>query len=72
MTIMDGDITKGWIRERWVLKKFLGSSVYIPEPVFNYAKRISEFTGLPLNEVLQSHPVGNLIKRWSKMIEVHI
>lgn len=66
--LVDGDITNGYVRKRVILKVLLGRA--IPEPIFNYAKRISEITGLPLEEVLESRPVKNMIKKWTKIVYV--
>ena len=68
--IIDGDITRGFIRKRKILSKFLGIK-YIPEPIYNYAKRISEITGLPLEEVLNSKPVRRMLEKWTKLVPVH-
>lgn len=42
----------------------------IPRPVFEYAKKISEITGLPLEKVLESEPVKNLIKKWEEKVKI--
>jgi len=44
----------------------------VPRPVYEYAKRISEVTGLPLREVLRSQPVQSLIKRWTEHVRVQL
>lgn len=71
--IVDGDITKGFIRKRVLLFRLftLLGVEYIPEPIYNYAKRISEITGLPLEEVLKSKPVRKLLDRWTKYVPVN-
>ena len=44
----------------------------LPEPVYNYAKRISEITGLPLEEVLLSKPVQNMAKRYERKVRIRL
>jgi len=75
----DGDITTGWIRKkRPFLSLFFGdeknsvgtSKMRIPKLVYNYAKRISELTGLPLQIVLRSRPVQNLMRKLQEYVEV--
>lgn len=67
--ILDGDITTGFLRKRKILAQILGVK-YVPEPIYNYAKRISEITGLPIEEVLESRPVKNMIRKWTKLVPV--
>lgn len=69
MTIFDGDITKGWLRERVILKFILG--VRIPKLAYEYAKGISKVTGLPLEQVLKSKPVREYIKRLREEVVIH-
>jgi len=66
--LTDGDITKGWLRNRWVLAALLESSKEnstvvkpheLPPVVRKYAESIAKLTGLPLSEVLKSKPVLN-------------
>lgn len=64
--LLDGNIVSGWIRKRRVLARIFGEP--IPEPIYNYAKRISEITGLPLEEVLQSKPVRRMLEKWTKYV----
>ena len=44
--------------------------VELPEPVYRYAKGISEATGLPLSAVLESRPVRNLARAWERRVRV--
>jgi len=46
--------------------------IEIPKPIFEYAKRMAEFTGQPLREVLKSKPVQNLIKKYEEKVVVEI
>jgi len=84
--VTDGDITKGWIRDRRLLRLIFSrlvpsrssssplgrSTMEIPEPVYNYAKKISGVTGLPLEQVLKSKPVRRMIERWTKYVRVEL
>ena len=57
------------LRERPIL----GSPIIreeVPKPAYNYAKRISEVTGIPLSEVLRSQPFRRLLEKWSEKVEV--
>jgi hypothetical protein len=56
---------------RLLLRRFLFGEE-IPKPAYEYARRISEITGLPLEEVLKSQPVKNLVKRWRETVYVKI
>ena len=67
--LIDGRLDTGWFRRRFLLAKLFGQMV-VPEPVYNYAKRISEITGLPLKEVLQSKPVRRMVERWTRYVVV--
>ena len=55
-----------------MLSLLRGEYVELPEPVYRYAKKISEITGLPLEEVLRSKPVQNMLKKWSKKVVVRL
>lgn len=46
--------------------------VELPEPAYRYAVRISEVTGLPLREVLESRPVRNLARAWERRVRVRL
>ena len=79
--ITDGRIDTGFLGRKRILVTLLNLQpeedsepvyLYIPKPVYNYAKRISEVTGLPLKTVLKSRPVRNLINRWSEYVAVPV
>jgi putative cell wall-binding protein len=59
---------------RWILEeKPLLSSISreeIPKPAYNYAKKISELTGVPLQQVIRSQPFRKLLEKWSEKVEV--
>jgi len=69
MTILDGDVTKGWIRERRVLKLLFPRSSSeeregrIPKMALRYAEKVSERTGIPVEEVMRSKPFRNFLRR---------
>ncbi len=44
----------------------------VPELVYRYAKRISEVTGLPLEEVLQSEPVRRYWERLERRVSLRL
>ena len=46
--------------------------IEIPKPIFEYAKRMAELTGQPLEKVLRSKPVQNLIKKYEEKVVVEI
>ena len=56
------------LRRRPLIEALLGRE--IPRPIYQYAKRISDLTGLPLKTVLESEPVRNLIKRWEEKVRI--
>jgi len=77
--ITDGKLKTGFLRDRIIIsllrdlimgEEARSNVMYVPKPVFNYARKISEITGLPLHEVLKSEPVKKLIKRWTEYVEV--
>ena len=76
--IRDGDITTGWIRKkRPLFSLFFGECepagrVRVPLLAYNYAKRISELTGLPLKTVLRSKPVKSFVEKLSSYVEVEL
>lgn len=79
--LTDGRIDTGFLGRKRILvtllnlqpkKEFVSAYLYIPKPVYNYAKRISEVTGLPLKTVLQSKPVKNLLSRWTEYVKVSV
>jgi len=62
--LTDGDITKGWIRERTLLKKLYEQTFMQRSPVFKkYVEGIAEVTDLPKEKVLKSQPVRNFLRR---------
>lgn len=67
MTILDGDVTEGWIRERKLLKALFpnlsDSQEKIQRMALNYAKKISNFTGLSLEEVMNSEPFKSYVRK---------
>lgn len=44
----------------------------LPEAVYNYAKRMSKITGLPLEEVLQSEPVKKYLEKYQRKVKVRL
>jgi len=79
--LLDGRIDTGFIRERRLIKRLfrrssgsaeVSKSIKIPEPVYKYAMKISQITGLPFEEVIRSAPVQRMIDRWSKYVEVSL
>lgn len=64
MTILDGGIFKGWVRERRFLKKLLEEYLIKHSPlVRKYAESIAKITGLDVETVLRSEPVRNYVKK---------
>jgi len=63
--ITDGDIREGFIRKRRILSVILpkGEEESIPKMAYSYAKKMSEVTGLPLEDVLKSKPIQTYISR---------
>ena len=62
--LTDGDIIKGWIRERKLLKRIYESTFIRRSEVFRrYVQGVSKVTGLPEDTVLKSQPVRNFLKR---------
>lgn len=70
--IIDGDIRRGFIRERKLLSIILPEKKEntIPEMAYSYAKGISEITGIPLKDVLNSKPVKSYISRIRKEVRL--
>ena len=62
--LTDGDITRGWIRERTLLKKLYEQTFMQRSPVFRkYVEGVAKTTDLPKEKVLRSQPVKNFLKR---------
>lgn len=65
--ITDGDIREGFIRKRRILSAILPEreerEESIPKMAYSYAKKMSEVTGLPLEDVLKSKPIQTYINR---------
>ena len=71
--LTDGDIATGVLgRKRILLSLLRGEYVELPEPVYRYAVKISKITGLPLEEVIKSKPVQNMLQKWSKKVVVRL
>ena len=63
MTILDGDITKGWLRDRVIIRELISSRSgpkmekgegRIPKIAIKYAQKMAETTGLPIDKVMNS------------------
>lgn len=68
MTLLDGDVTKGWVRRRALLESavesLVASYMMARSPVVrSYIKKMAELTGLPEEEVARSRPVLKYIER---------
>ena len=62
--LTDGDITRGWIRERTLLKKLYEQTFMQRSPVFRkYVEGVARTVDLPKEKVLRSQPVRNFLKR---------
>jgi len=62
--LKDGDITRGWIRERTLLKKLYEQTFMQRSPVFrNYVEGVAKVTDLPKEKVLKSQPVRNFLRK---------
>ncbi len=62
--LTDGDITRGWIRERILLKKLYEQTFMQRSLVFRkYVEGVAKTTDLPKEKVLRSQPVRNFLKR---------
>jgi len=60
----DRDITRGWVRERPLIKKLYEQTFISRSPVFRqYVKGIAKATELPEEKVIKSQPVRNFLKR---------
>jgi len=82
--ITDGDITTGFIRrERRIIKRLLGIisgggeegeyiEVRMPKAAYEYAKKVSELTGKPLDEVIFSSAVRKYVDRFKEEVTVRI
>ena len=64
--ITDGDVTRGFLRERRLIKKIYEFTVLSKSPIFrNYVKGISRVTGLPPQTVLKSKAVRRFFEKVS-------
>jgi hypothetical protein len=64
--ITDGDITRGFIRERRLIKRIYELTVLSKSPMLReYVKGVSEVTGLPPRTVLKSRPVRRFFEKIS-------
>lgn len=64
MTLLDGNLLKGWLRDRKVLKKFIELYLLHHSPLIkNYVDGIARVTGLDRDVILKSQPVKNLLKK---------
>jgi len=62
--LKDGDITRGWVRERTLLKKLYEQTFIQRSPVFRkYVEGVAKTTDLPKEKVLGSQPVRNFLRR---------
>jgi len=62
--LRDGDITRGWVRERTLLKKLYEQTFMSRSPVFRkYVEGIAGVTDLPKEKVLRSQPVRNFLRK---------
>jgi hypothetical protein len=64
--LIDGDITRGFIRERRLIKRIYELTVLSKSPMLReYVKGVSEVTGLPPHTVLKSRPVRRFFEKIS-------
>ena len=62
--ILDGDITRGWIRERTILKKLYEQTFINRSPIFKgYLNGVSKVTGLDRETVIRSQPARRFLKK---------
>ena len=67
MTIFDGDVTVGWLRDRKLLKSLLNRDNLdlntLPQMARNYALRMSKITGKSVEEILRSEPFRKFLEK---------
>ena len=62
--LTDGDITKGWVRERTLLKKLYEQTFMQRSPVFRkYVEGVAKATDLPKEKVIRSRAVRRFLEK---------
>lgn len=74
--ITDGDIRKGFMRRRRIFTFLFPeeeseiSSNEIPKMAYEYARKMSNFLGKPLDEVLNSQPVRSYVRKLEEKVKL--
>ncbi|HDN17875.1 MAG TPA: hypothetical protein ENF41_02335 [Candidatus Bathyarchaeota archaeon] len=69
--LTDGDITRGWIRERKLLT-LLFPKLEAPDAIRNFLEKVSKATGLPKDEIIKSKPFRNWLKKFYGTDDINI
>jgi hypothetical protein len=62
--IVDGDIIRGWVRERIILKRLYVQTVMSRSPVFRgYVRGMAKTVDVPEERLIRSEPVRNFLRK---------